>query len=715
MSRQGRLRNGGQSGSPLSLFPFLAVLICTMGTLLLLLVVINRSARTQAAEQAGIKTEEILAELDIEAQTLAVFANDLQKTKELTIADIENERAKLASLESEIAKMERDIQQAVITLEEIRNNPGTNHPETNQLTQALAAKRENLRRAETELRELHENVANQKSTYAIIPYTGHNGTDRRPLYIECRKDCVVILPEGIVLREDDFLTASHPDNPLDAVLRAASLYYTENELVPRGTKPYPLIIVRPSGIDAYYAVRESIQSWGEQFGYELVEEDWKLEFPAVNEALKQRLEMQLAASRERMIPFKMMLLQQYERLQASGNRLQTSGFGLQESGGGRPSGGMPGGGRPGYGVPGNGLPSGGMPGQGMMGMTAGDYGNGQGGGFDDVDWQNVMAMGDRHQASGFRSQDSRSPKPEARSPNVEYRVAPGGNMVRYVDGVQSEARASSGNNRREAGDRLQTSDFRLQGTGSNINPEVRSPKPEASLEPTVMEPGQLYSATMSNGGQSGIDTEPFGRSTDVTGVATSGRYSDQTTMRNSTANAQQGGTQQMSPQENWLLAEQAARYHAENANRLAQPPSENASDSTQSPGMPQMSMTLGNRPPASPNAAPPPNWAIADDKQNAMEVTRPIVVECFPNKILIRRASGTGIDREVDIPAGTSLYHATDTLVSHIVNYIDTWGMAARGTYWQPEMIVTVQPGAEPRFEELQSVMHNSGVRIRRK
>jgi hypothetical protein len=49
------------------------------------------------------------------------------------------------------------------------------------------------------------------------------------------------------------------------------------------------------------------------------------------------------------------------------------------------------------------------------------------------------------------------------------------------------------------------------------------------------------------------------------------------------------------------------------------------------------------------------------------------------------------------------------------LDYIDTWGMAARGTYWQPEMLVTVQPGAESRFEELKSVMHNSGVRIRRR
>jgi len=416
------------------------------------------------------------------------------------------------------------------------------------------------------------------------------------------------------------------------------------------------------------------------------------------------LEMQLAASRERMIPFKMMLMQQ-----ASGFGLQASGGRSQRAGGGRPSGGMPGGG----------MPSGGMPGQGMTG----GYGNGPGGDFENVDWQNVMATDNRLQASGFRSQDSRSPKPEARSQNVEYRVGPGGNMVRYVDGVPSEARVSSGNNRRDVGDRGSNSGGNNLANSTGLTgipgmyPASAFPQyaANAATEPAIMEPGQLYSASMLNGGQSEM--------ADTTGMATSGRYSDQTTMRNAMASTQQGGTQQTSPQENWLLAEQAARYHAANGNQQAHElsgrstgTSESASDPTQSPGMPQMAMSLGNRPPSMPpNAAPPPNWAIADDKQNAMEVTRPIVVECFPNKILIRRASGSGTDREVDIPPGASVHHLTDTLVSQIVTYIDTWGMAARGTYWQPEMIVTVQPGAEARFEELKAVMHNSGVRIRRR
>ncbi|MCL2120458.1 MAG: hypothetical protein FWH27_18750, partial [Planctomycetaceae bacterium] len=376
MSRLGRSRGGKQGGSPVSLFPFLSVLICTMGLLILLLVVINHHARTQAAERAGIKTKEIIAELDVEAQTLAMFAGDLQKSKELTIADINNESARIATLEKINEEIVLEIQRAEAALERHRNNSHADTSETGKLADTLAAKRETLRRTELELKELRENAAERKSSYAIIPYRGQSGTERRPVYIECRNDCVIIQPEGIVLREDDFLTASHPDNPLDAILRAASLYYTEQELVPRGTKPYPLILVRPDGIDAYYAVRESIQSWGEHFGYELVEEDWTLEFPPPNEALKQRLEMQLAASRERMIPIKMMLMQQL----TAANRLSGDIMGGRSPG------------LPGGGMTGGGFPNGGMPGQ---GATPGGRGNSNenssGSGFENVNWQDVMA------------------------------------------------------------------------------------------------------------------------------------------------------------------------------------------------------------------------------------------------------------------------------------------------------------------------------------
>ena len=43
-------------------------------------------------------------------------------------------------------------------------------------------------------------------------------------------------------------------------------------------EPYPLLLVRPDGVEAYYAAREAMSSWGSEFGYEFIDQDWKLEF-----------------------------------------------------------------------------------------------------------------------------------------------------------------------------------------------------------------------------------------------------------------------------------------------------------------------------------------------------------------------------------------------------------------------------------------------------
>ena len=48
---------------------------------------------------------------------------------------------------------------------------------------------------------------------------------------------------------------------------------------PDAGEPYPLILVRPHGEIAYGVVREAIRSWGSEFGYELIENDWELRFP----------------------------------------------------------------------------------------------------------------------------------------------------------------------------------------------------------------------------------------------------------------------------------------------------------------------------------------------------------------------------------------------------------------------------------------------------
>ncbi len=127
----------------------------------------------------------------------------------------------------------------------------------------------------------------QRPSYSIVPYQGSHGTRRRPIYLECRADRIVLQPEGIVFGESDFAGPLDSGNPLDVGLRAVREYLTEQQgRIGNGSpeEPYPLLLVRPSGISAYYAARAAMQSWGAEFGYELIGEDWDLEYlPADSE------------------------------------------------------------------------------------------------------------------------------------------------------------------------------------------------------------------------------------------------------------------------------------------------------------------------------------------------------------------------------------------------------------------------------------------------
>ena len=142
----------------------------------------------------------------------------------------------------------------------------------------------------------------QKPAYTIVPYQGAHGTRRRPIYLECQADRIILQPEGIVFGERDFAGPLDSGNPLDVALRAVREYLTEQQgRIGNGSpeEPYPLLLVRPSGISAYYAARAAMQSWGAEFGYELIGEDWDLEYFPADSALARAVAAAVEPARRR--------------------------------------------------------------------------------------------------------------------------------------------------------------------------------------------------------------------------------------------------------------------------------------------------------------------------------------------------------------------------------------------------------------------------------
>jgi len=307
-----RSRPGGSAA--FSLFPFLAVLICTMGVLILLLVVISRNIRDKvvAAENPAslldptliglhetATTDEIAEKLIFEAETYEWLTQEIHLSKEETVEQLHDARARVGSIEDSIRKLLKEVErlhEAMKSLVENNNDPAENLAE---LQKQLHEKLKIREQAAAELKELQEKQAALKRSYAIVPYRGPNGTFRRPIYIECRADVVVIQPEGIVLQVGDFMTPDYRDNPMEMGVRTVHQYLMVTQQLQRDMEPYPLFLVRPSGIYAYEAALRSLGNWKGDFGYELIEEDWNLEYPKPSEELKQRLEQQIQIARTR--------------------------------------------------------------------------------------------------------------------------------------------------------------------------------------------------------------------------------------------------------------------------------------------------------------------------------------------------------------------------------------------------------------------------------
>jgi hypothetical protein len=283
-----RSRSRRESGGGISLFPFLAVLICTMGALILLLVVITRQAHLQAQEEhSGVATDEQREAIRGEIRMAELMVSQLEQSHRKTAANLAEARARLGQIEDHAGHLRRRIAEAQQAWNDLDKLASGGAMERRQLQARLSSLKEELKRREAELEQVKKTAETQRPSYSIVPYQGAHGTRRRPIYLECKADGIVLQPEGILFGESDFAGPLDSGNPLDVGLRAVREYLTEQQgRIGNGSpeEPYPLLLVRPSGISAYYAARAAMQSWGAEFGYELIGEDWDLEYlPADSE------------------------------------------------------------------------------------------------------------------------------------------------------------------------------------------------------------------------------------------------------------------------------------------------------------------------------------------------------------------------------------------------------------------------------------------------
>ncbi len=301
-------RSNSLRAAPVSLFPFLAVLICTMGTLIVLLVVVVQQAQ-MPPEPAAIAEQEPLpspvtaaeppadaaetVDLEQEREALQMALEDAQWAQEQLVISRENTRQRMEDRRGELSRVEdqaRTLSASLDVLEkqaaDLLATEAGHTPQDERLEEELATLRIEIADTEQALAKAQERLERGKRQYALIPYEGPYGTKRRPIYIECQADLVVLQPDGVAFGVDD-LTNVGPDNPLAVALRATREYLSDAGLTDRVGEPYPLLIVRPGGVCTFSACRNALSGWDDEYGYELLPEEMELTFPPVDTTLGQ--------------------------------------------------------------------------------------------------------------------------------------------------------------------------------------------------------------------------------------------------------------------------------------------------------------------------------------------------------------------------------------------------------------------------------------------
>ena len=697
-----------------TMFPFLAVLICTLGTLILMLALIandgNKAKAASAAESDRSAEEmaelaEVDAEVDRRVREAVWHREQVVRMRDQQTADLEERRIRQAHLEDHLKRLRDEM--ARLEAEVAAAHEGSQSQED--AKQAVEKLRAKIDQEKAKIKELEEQQQSLAPRIVIVPHKGPNGTDRRPVYIECKADGVYLHPEGVAI-DPKYLDSGLPGpNPLDAALRAIRHHAMQN--YGDTVAPYPLIVVRPDGIDSYSAARIAMREWDDQFGYELVPDDVKLAFPDPDPILKERIE-QVVAQAVR------------EQKAIASNMIASRGLSTGR-GGGVGTSGTAGRNATNAGTSGNGTSnSGTLPAQTQR--SAAD--------LPILSARNMEARTLDALENGYRSAGTSSPyrkslaEQRAAADEAAREIAQGdgmpGDLTQPLSGMRGTA---AGTNAASSIEPLSNS-FDPGGAGSGSGNAPSAPSyTQLSAQPTS---NMTASGTPTSGSKdSGMAESGNPESSVGSGVA---EPNDAPENRSAgpLASASDAKTDAYAP-----LSSVASKSSRPSASTDPNAPiggsqSSGSSDSSNPAGTaPQpLDPSITDTPPnASPTLGatmqvPPPkplvsrkgsNWALPRETATMVgtAMIRIIRVECHEDRLVLLPEGGRGATHVYGFSDG-NLDRASLELATAIRDRVSRWGAGMPGGRWVPRMEVDVAPGGELRFQQLQRLMSGSGVEV---
>src|SRR5690606_20735660 len=139
-----------------------------------------------------------------------------------------DQRLALAHLEDHIRRLQDQWKDLETQAAQLATQDDAKERTRENVANQLAELAQQIEKARRDLEEARRQSADKPRSYCIIPYDGPNGTSRRPIYIECVDEAVILQPEGVRLEPRDFDGPLGPGNPLDASLRAIREYLARN-------------------------------------------------------------------------------------------------------------------------------------------------------------------------------------------------------------------------------------------------------------------------------------------------------------------------------------------------------------------------------------------------------------------------------------------------------------------------------------------------------
>ena len=294
----------------ISLFPFLAVLVCAMGSLILLLLVMTRKMRQdQYVEQTAV-VESAASEVDAElAARMAALEkqissaelnlNSLQANAQAHRSSVDESQVRITDLEAELAQLQEKLKgtdadavpvaesmaesrklkaEEVALLRQLKDTEkrllskqqqlANAQDASNEASLALQEKHSDLLKLRDQVDEARSRLAKVSGTSTLLEFSNPTGTERTPIVVDVSGKGFEIYPNGIQITQADMEGFPVRDNPFLAAILTIHQHRSKGSVT---GAPYVLLLVRPDGALPFYGAQRILMESNIHYGYELLD------------------------------------------------------------------------------------------------------------------------------------------------------------------------------------------------------------------------------------------------------------------------------------------------------------------------------------------------------------------------------------------------------------------------------------------------------------